>query len=108
MLWWYVFNRKHLRQDMSSTPDAKAFEDWANVDANSDPNPTIGFPWNQEPIKSEIAQVNAIISEFNGLNLGLNPVTDINVLRKQLNNAGLQKILDETNRQIAEWWAANH
>lgn len=104
MLWWYVFNRNHLRQDLSQTPKAEEFLNWANDDAHSLPNPTIGFPWNQEPIKSELAQMSAVISEFNGLNLGMNDVSDINVLREQLNRAGLPKVIEETNQQLAEWY----
>ncbi|MGL1890940.1 MAG: ABC transporter substrate-binding protein [Spirochaetaceae bacterium] len=106
MLWWYIFNRNHLRQDMSATPDAEDYLNWANVNSNSLANPSIGFPWDQEPIKSEIAQMNAVASEFGGLALGLNPVTDIEEYRKQLNNAGLQTVLDETNRQLAAWYAS--
>ncbi len=105
MMWWYVFNRKDLRQDLSATPDAQAYLDWANNDANSYPNPLIGFAFNPEPVKTEIAQVKAVRSEYTNLLLGLADVSKIKEFRDKLTKAGVQVIIDEMNKQIAAWWA---
>ncbi len=105
MFWWTVFNRADLRQDFSETPDAKAYLDWANVDANSYPNPLNGFAFDPEPVKTAIAQVKAVRSEYTNLLLGLADVSKIKEFRDKLTQAGVQKIIDEMNKQIAAWAA---
>jgi putative aldouronate transport system substrate-binding protein len=105
MLWWYVFNRNDLRQNFSGTPDALAYLKWANVDANSYANPLIGFPFDPEPVKTEIASLRTVVSEYKVLGLGLSDAGRIKDYQAKLNAAGLQKVIDETNRQIAVWWA---
>jgi putative aldouronate transport system substrate-binding protein len=104
MLWWYVFNRRDLRQDFSATPDAQKYLDWANKDSNSYPNPLIGFAFDPEPVKTEIAQVKAVRSEYTNLLLGLAETSKIQEFRDKLMKAGVQKIIDEMNNQIAVWW----
>jgi hypothetical protein len=108
MLWWYVFNRAYLRQDLSATPDAQAYLDWANNDSNSYANPLIGFAFNPEPIKTEIAQVKAVRSEYTNLLLGLADPSKIKEFRDKLTQAGVQKIIDGMNSQIASWWAKSY
>lgn len=107
IMWWYVFNRRDLRQDFSATPDAQAYLDWANVDANSYPNPLIGFAFDPEPVKTQIAQVKSVRSEYTNLLMGLADTSKIAEFRGKLKQAGVQVIIDEMNKQIAAWWAAS-
>ncbi|NDJ52219.1 MAG: ABC transporter substrate-binding protein [Chloroflexi bacterium] len=85
-----------------SNEDAQAQNDAAFASS------VLGFAVDTEPINTEIAQVQAVIDEFGGpLTYGLvEPTEGIPELVERMNEAGMQTILEEVQRQIDEWAAS--
>ncbi len=64
-----------------------------------------GFVFNDEPVKSEIANCNSIIKEYApGLQTGAVEIeSNLKEFNEKLKAAGIDKIIEETQRQIDEW-----
>lgn len=72
-------------------------------------SPLLGFNFDTNPVKSELAQLNAALDEYRiGLSTGTLE-TDIYLpkLIDKLKKAGLDKYLAEVQKQINDWRAAN-
>ena len=80
--------------------------DW---DRNAVVTPVVGFNLNQDPVRTEVAQVNAIIGEyFPQLRDGSVPYAQIREpMMQALERAGLQRIIAETQRQLNAYIASN-
>ena len=92
--------------------DAKqvgAWEATKEMNDNAFPSKALGFVVDREPIKTEIAQTSAIYDEmvlpivYGWVSYADNAPAAIDAL----NAAGAQTIIDEVNRQLQEWQAAN-
>ena len=66
-----------------------------------------GFSFDTEPVKMELTAINNISNEFyKGLFLGAyDPDIYIDKMINKMNNAGLDKVLNEMQRQIDQWWS---
>jgi putative aldouronate transport system substrate-binding protein len=65
----------------------------------------LGFTFNPEPVKNEIAQVTAVVKEL-GYPIGMgqvNPETSTPALLKKMKDAGMDKILVEVQKQLDQW-----
>jgi putative aldouronate transport system substrate-binding protein len=70
----------------------------------------LGFIMDNEPVKSELTQVNAVSSEAGPiLNTGVMPDFDkyITETKQKLKNAGVDKVVAELQKQIDDWKAKN-
>jgi putative aldouronate transport system substrate-binding protein len=67
-------------------------------------SPALGFTFSQEPVKNEIAAVDAVIGEF-ALRLA-DPATALPELRQRLKDAGIDKIVAEVQKQLDAWKAS--
>lgn len=71
--------------------------------------PGLGFTFNQDPVKAEMAAVTAVKGQY----LNLEYATDINFwdkwneMNKKYKEAGMDKIQAELQKQLDEWKAAN-
>ena len=75
-------------------------------------SPILGFTFNGEPVKKELAQIASIDSAADKiLSFGMEPNGDVDKyladLKGQLKDAGYDKVLVEINKQIAEWKKVN-
>lgn len=80
----------------------KEFND-ASIEA-----PSFGFDFNLEPVSAEAAAFRTVLDEF-GKSLytgSVDPDKYLPRLKKKLEAAGIQKVIDEMQRQIDEWKAA--
>ena len=85
-----------------------AWEATKKMNDTAYPSKALGFVVNREPIKTEIAQVTAVLQEQG------RPIADGWVaydkaepdLIAKMNAAGAQKIIDEVQRQLNDWQAA--
>ncbi|QHW33774.1 ABC transporter substrate-binding protein [Paenibacillus rhizovicinus] len=98
-----------LRLARFSSNYAKSdIEELKTWDSKSEISPFVGFTLDQSKIKSQISQLQAVMNEY-GENLGLG-VTDINTVKdeimKKMKAAGLQDVIDETQKQINAYLAA--
>ena len=67
----------------------------------------MGFNFNAEPVKTELANVAAVTGELAGpLASGqVDPATALPDYIERLNQAGIQALIDECQRQLNEWAA---
>ncbi|QHT62977.1 ABC transporter substrate-binding protein [Paenibacillus lycopersici] len=98
-----------IRLARFSSNYAKAdIDELKNWDKNSEVSPFVGFTLDTSKIKSQISQIQAVMNEYSE-NLGLG-VTDINTIKgelmKKMKAAGLQDVIDETQKQINAYIAA--
>ncbi|WP_274362849.1 ABC transporter substrate-binding protein [Paenibacillus thermotolerans] len=97
----WMWNDLRLARFSTNYPkeDIEALKAW---DSNSVVTPFVGFTLDQSKIKSQISNIRAIMGEYIP-NLGLG-VTDYNEvsgeMMKKLKAAGLQDVIDETQKQI--------
>jgi len=76
-------------------------EDWAQKTKRSK---AFGFTFDPTPVKTEIAALDAISEKYRALEYGaLDPDEVLEKMKGELQNAGLQKVIDEKQRQLDEW-----
>jgi putative aldouronate transport system substrate-binding protein len=70
-------------------------------------SPALGFSFDPEPVKTEIAQLDTIVSEY-ALPLGngmTDPATALPEIRQRLEAAGIATVIAEVQRQLDAWAA---
>lgn len=85
---------------------------WDLMKANNDaaePSPILGFAFDSVPVQTELASVSAVVDEYYlSLSTGsVNPEEKLPEFLDKLEKAGSQTIIDECQRQLDEWLAAN-
>lgn len=89
--------------------DADVWDQTRAINAAGVPTVLMGFIFNPEPVKNEIAAVSAAAGEYNGM-LGFSPKNTAE-LRAQyieaMKAAGAEVIKAEVQKQVNEWLAAN-
>lgn len=83
---------------------------WGRIDkgvSEADVSPVMGFTFNRKPVEKEIAQVNTVAKEYEGLNRGRFENVDAKLAeyKTKLKEAGIDKIIAEMQKQIDEWAA---
>ena len=83
----------------------KAWDETYKLNNESPVSTAMGFNFNPEPVKTEMANVAAVSKELaeplmNGL---VDPATALPNYQKRLEEAGLQKVLDEAQKQLYAW-----
>lgn len=75
----------------------------------AEPSPLLGFYYNKEKMKNENAQMDAILAEYaTGLSTGtLDPEKSIPEMVEKLKRAGLDRVIEDAQKQIDEWKKAN-
>lgn len=103
--WWMVTPWKNARIPATATPTDKQ-----SIAFLTDPNNFVksviaGFEFNQDPVKSEISKVNAVVAEYRKV-LESGAGTEAQLLDRydeflaKLKKAGVDKIIEEKQRQI--------
>jgi len=72
------------------------------LNAESEYSKLLGFNFNAEPVKTEIAAVNSVLTEYGSAFAGFFPEKYDEFLTK-MKNAGAEKIIAEKQKQIDEW-----
>ena len=87
--------------------EIKAWEATYDLNTTSPPSAAMGFNFNAEPVKTELANVAAVVGEWAGpLASGqVDPATALPEYLERLNQAGIQALIDECQRQLNEWVA---
>ena len=88
----------------------EALKEMQEVNKNAKGSSTLGFTFNSKPVKTEIAQVSAVLEEINPvLNTGSMPDFDafISGALEKLKASGIDKIAEEANKQFTEWKKTN-
>lgn len=103
----WMWNDLRLARFSTNYPkkDIETLKSW---DSNSKVTPFVGFTLDQSKIKSQISNIQAIMKEYIP-NLGFGVTDYKNVkdeMMKKLQAAGLQDVIDETQKQINAYVAA--
>ena len=88
---------------------AEALQQMLDGNSNGTISPILGFVFDTEPIKMEISQIDAIWADAEPiLNTGSAPDLDQYIAETlaKMKDAGLDKVIAETERQLAEWQAS--
>jgi len=71
------------------------------------PSPTLGFAFEQEPVKTEMAQIAAVTKEYQLMSIGFIDYNEkADEYKQRVMDAGAEKVLAEINKQLEEWRAA--
>lgn len=78
---------------------------WDEWKKNTKTSKAFGFMFNPDPVKAEIAAVTAVNEQYGVLLEGgaIDPDKYLKIINEKLYDAGLQKIMDEKQRQLDEW-----
>ena len=81
------------------------WEETAKLNNSATPSVALGFAFNSEPVKTELAQLEAVGKELGEpLSFGLVDVAEgLPKLIQALKDAGAEKVVAETQRQLDEW-----
>lgn len=84
---------------------ADTFEVQQKTNASAKPNPTVGFKFDQGALTTEIANVQSVLDEYlPGLNTGaVDPEKKLPEMLDRLNKAGIDKIMQEAQKQVDAW-----
>lgn len=88
--------------------DNKYNKMWEDLNRNAKPASILGFVLDMVPVKTEIASCSAVMDEMYNViaNGAVDPDTYQPQLVQKLKDAGMQKILDEEQKQIDAWKAS--
>lgn len=83
------------------------WEDTKKLNAEAIPSNLIGFSFDPEPVKAEIAKTSAVFSEYSrAIELGVADEAKYNEFLDKLKAAGSDKIIAEMQKQIDAWKAS--
>lgn len=94
-----------------TSPDPE--DKWDKIKAwivdDSTPSPVVGFAFNQEPVVNELAAIKNVTDKYYPLLFTgtVDPETERPKLLAELKKAGIDRVIDEVNKQIDEWKAMN-
>ncbi len=88
-----------------TSPDAAGnWEKTIELNKNAEVSPLLGFNFNPDPIKTELAQTGAIVKQYyQALMMGITDISKLDEFLKKLDEAGAEKIIVEKQKQIDEW-----
>ncbi|MGN1026413.1 MAG: ABC transporter substrate-binding protein [Faecousia sp.] len=103
------FSRSSLAHNQSGEDQRKSMEIVFKADLEADPSPVTGFTFDPSPVKTELANCSAIISEVVPVlsNGAADPATLLPDFLSRLENAGINTIIAEKQAQLDAWKAAN-
>jgi len=81
----------------------------AGANRSSKPSQALGFSFDPEPVKSEVAQLSAVVKEYaQPLIWGqVDPAKGLPELQQRLKAAGMDRLLAETQKQLNAWKRQN-
>ena len=87
--------------------EIKAWEATYELNTTSPPSQAMGFNFNAEPVKTELANLAAVTGELSGpLTSGqVDPAEALPAYLERLEQAGIQVVIEEAQRQLDEWAA---
>ena len=104
------FTRSNFGRNQSGEDQKSKLEGVYKADREADPSPVTGFTFDANPVKTELANCSAVISEFvpvlsNGAG---DPAELLPQFLSRLENAGIDTIIAEKQAQLDAWKAANN
>lgn len=106
-LFWVIGNQL-LNYLKPGQPD-DLYINWQKFNEEAKRFPLIGFVFDDSNVKNEISQMTTIVKEYSSIYTGAvnNPTQLLEERNEQLKAAGIERVAEELQAQIDEWWAAN-
>ncbi|HZJ56857.1 MAG TPA: DUF3502 domain-containing protein, partial [Clostridia bacterium] len=102
---WSLGNQ--FKQKLSASEDPLKYEQMQALTAESWAHESLGFRFKRDSVAAEFTSINAVITEWErSLNTGVR-VDEYDDFLKALEEAGIDKVLEEAKAQYAEWKANN-
>ncbi len=98
----WMFGNQFMTLLAEGKPD-DTWEETKRLNDESDKSPLLGFIVDTNSILNEIANVTAVESEFKGLSNGSMGPDSIQTYKKKLEEAGIDRIVEEVQKQIDEF-----
>lgn len=101
------FSRSNLSKNQSGEDQKAKMKVVFEADLAADPSPVTGFEFNMDPVKTEMANCSAIISEIIPVlsNGAADPATALPQFLSRLKDAGVDTIIAEKQAQYDAWKA---
>jgi len=99
---WVVGNQ--FKAPLSVGQQDGVWEETAQMNIDAVKSPLLGFKLDTDPIKNEISQVSAVSAEFALTAAIVNNNADHDKMMKKLREAGIDKIKEEVQRQVDEYF----
>ena len=84
--------------------ELNVWEETAKMNEEATPSKLFGFVFNPEPVKTEVANVSSVVTEYAYLEKGTeNAEESYDTFLKKLESSGINKIIEEAQAQIDAW-----
>lgn len=85
--------------------DPEIYKKLEEFNNNAVRSAALGFTYNPEPVKTELAAINNVVTQYQrGLETGtLDPEVNLPKFIQALKDAGIDKVLEEKQKQLDEW-----
>ena len=86
----------------------KAIKEFSDNIPDSRKSPALGYCFNTQNVSTEYSAVTAVIQQYiPSVNCGtIEPSANLEEFRTALKAAGIEKVIEENQRQLGEWAAA--
>lgn len=103
----WMFGNQFLTYQYANE-DPNKWKNFEEYNKKATPAINLGFIFNQEPVETEVANVAAVMKQyFQALNVGaVDPAEKLPEFNAKLKEAGIDKIVAETQKQFDEWKAS--
>ncbi|MBO0994685.1 ABC transporter substrate-binding protein [Bacillus sp. SD088] len=97
----------HFILDLYEDDPSDKWDKFKEFNESAQPSPTLGFHFNSDPVRTEIASISNVSKEFYpALSTGsVDPEEYLPKFNQKLKDAGIDKVLDEIQTQFDAWKA---
>ena len=105
---WF-FGNQFLSYIWGKGRDTTIYSRLEENNKNSEFSPVMGFSFDSTAVSSEVAAITNVINQYlPGLSCGsLNPDTEMDAFLEALDDAGMQTVIEEKQKQLDAWKAEN-
>lgn len=105
---WF-FGNQFLSYIWGEGRDTTIYSRLEENNKNSEFSPVMGFAYDSTPVSAELAAIQNVVSQYiPGLTCGsLNPETEMQNFLDALDDAGMQVVIEEKQKQLDAWKAEN-
>ncbi|MEU6718086.1 ABC transporter substrate-binding protein [Nonomuraea sp. NPDC046802] len=102
---WQFGNQFNAYYRDEAAAKAKLWDEQKKLNESAKPSAALGFTADTDPVKTEVANVSAVVTEYQLRNFSglVDPSTGVPEFVDRLKKAGIDKIIAEFQKQIGTW-----
>ncbi|MGO4372227.1 ABC transporter substrate-binding protein [Paenibacillus sp. 2TAB19] len=102
----FIYPNQYLMHPWAGSPEG-IWETYKNFDSDALISKAFGFTFDAAPVAMEVSQLNSVLAKYeNPISFGaVDPEANLKKLNDELYAAGLQKVMDEKQKQLDAWLA---